>query len=484
MISIQPKIHDKFSIELKIVYWIKNFSGDSDFTISSWLFIPESLDLGRDSYKKELFYRDIKSNVRLITPVYSLEEICKEDSLPFMFLEGAVNEVVMAPSESNAVEFEHQIKMFGTIYRSALRNAGDAVLRGDVGNKRNIYLFLGRIDRIIGRFRDLEKPLKEHEVSKQVLNYFAFCDEFISLFTENYIFEVILGLEKKHPFVFKDFRRSLIKKLEEETAYRKRKGYETADKDSRDKNIKFVYRMGMLKKYMDSQLFLDSHRKEDGFLARQFYYSLAAGFSMIVATVISFSFQQKYGNFTMPLFVALVVGYMLKDRIKDLGRFIFSSKLSRRYFDTKRIIGIKNNTVGYIKDAVDFIPDSGVPEEVMKLRNRSDLFEMTKEAREDILLHRKFVKIDGKILDKINQYDIAGIHEIMRFNFSRFTQKMDDVEIGIPVPEGEDSFVFLQAEKIYYLNFVMRLQCGNEITYRRYRLTICQEGIRKLEQMN
>ena len=87
-------------------------------------------------------------------------------------------------------------------------------------------------------------------------------------------------------------------------------------------------------------------------------------------------------------------------------------------------------------------------------------------------------------MDKINQYDIAGIHEIMRFNFSRFTQKMDDVEIGIPVPEGEDSFVFLQAEKIYYLNFVMRLQCGNEITYRRYRLTICQEGIRKLEQMN
>ena len=37
---------------------------------------------------------------------------------------------------------------------------------------------------------------------------------------------------------------------------------------------------------------------------------------MIFATGIAFAFQQKYGNFTIPLFVALVISYMLKDRIK------------------------------------------------------------------------------------------------------------------------------------------------------------------------
>lgn len=62
---------------------------------------------------------------------------------------------------------------------------------------------------------------------------------------------------------------------------------------------------------------------------------LAAGLSMVFATVVSFSFQQTYGNFTMPLFIALVVSYMFKDRIKDLMHYWFANKLGSKFYDYK-----------------------------------------------------------------------------------------------------------------------------------------------------
>lgn len=44
----------------------------------------------------------------------------------------------------------------------------------------------------------------------------------------------------------------------------------------------------------------------------------------------------------MPLFIALAVSYMLKDRIKELMRSYFAHKRLNRYFDNKTKIGIKD----------------------------------------------------------------------------------------------------------------------------------------------
>ena len=97
---------------------------------------------------------------------------------------------------------------------------------------------------------------------------------------------------------------------------------------------------GCWKNMRRSDLFLKASKKKDGVLVEQIYYSIAAGLSMIFATVVAFSFQKKYGNFTMPLFVALVVSHMLKDRIKELMRFYFAHRLGKNYFDRKTTISM------------------------------------------------------------------------------------------------------------------------------------------------
>lgn len=69
-----------------------------------------------------------------------------------------------------------------------------------------------------------------------------------------------------------------------------------------------------------------------------------------------------------------------------------------------------------MKEGVDFITEGRVPDEVMDIRDRSDLLEAdNRNTEERIILYRKLVRIDGKALDENNQYEVAGINDILRF---------------------------------------------------------------------
>lgn len=219
-------------------------------------------------------------------------------------------------------------------------------------------------------------------------------------------------------------------------------------------------------------------------LAEQVYFSIAAGISMIFATAIAFSFQQKYGNFTMPLFVALVVSYMLKDRIKELTRYYFVHRLQKKYFDNKTIVSLKRLPVGWIKEGVDFITEERVPEEVMAMRDRSDLLEANnRHTAEKIILYRTLVRLNGQLLDENNQYDVSGIHDILRFNVSSFILKMDNPEVPLAIPKEEGGYEVIDGERIYYINFLLQLRSDERVDYKRFRLIMSRNGIEGIEKM-
>ena len=82
MIDELVKIHDKFSVEIKLRFQARKKLPVSDFTVNTWIFIPSGLDINRHTYSKENFYRDIRSNIRLITPVFLLRDIASSESSP------------------------------------------------------------------------------------------------------------------------------------------------------------------------------------------------------------------------------------------------------------------------------------------------------------------------------------------------------------------------------------------------------------------
>lgn len=487
MIDIQVKIHDKFSVEFKVGYVARGKTVLNDFMVNTWIFIPNSLDINPMTYDKSLFYKDIRSNVRLITPIYSLENIAGSDSEPFIFLEKSFNILAGDWSKTNLSDYEYQIKMFSSIVKSATYKEVNRIVSEQEDEEREwlAELYIVNALAVLKKYRALKSIIDKPAMVKQAFNYFRFGDEFLSHVLEQYVFYLLENLKKNYPGSYVRLKERLTGVLKQEQEYKDKVGYLSVEKGSKDNNRVWLHRRNLLKKYIESHLFLKARRKKDGIFVEQIYYSLAAGISMIFATGVAFSFQQRYGNFTMPFFVALVVSYMLKDRIKELVRFYFVHRLAKKYFDNKTVISIKDIPVGWIKEGFDFISESKVPEEVMNMRDRSDLLEAdNRSTAEKIILYRNLVRIDTAALESNNQFQVAGINDIMRYNVLSFVQKMDNPQIPLYVLKEGGDYNIIAGEKIYYINFLMQFQYDANINYKRFRLVIDRDGIKEIEKLS
>lgn len=486
MIDVQVRIHDRFSVEFKIGYVVQPEFKQNDFVMNTWIFLPNSLDINSFTYSKNQFYSDVKSNIRLITPIYQLKEIIIEEALPFRFLEVAFHEMVAEPSKENISEVEYQIKMFGSIVKSALRREADRIVRNTEVGKREeaVRIFVEQIIKITDKYRGLKSILTEAGIENEAISYYAFGDEFLSNTIDFQTYRLLKLLQQRDIVCYQEMKSKLMQLIQKEVDYRQSQGFQVVVKNSSDANRAVLFHLRLLKKYIESHLFLNANKKKDGQMAEQVYYSVAAGISMIFATTIAFSFQQKYGNFTIPLFVALVISYMLKDRIKELTRYYFVHRLSKKYYDNKTTISIKDNPVGWIKEGVDFITDNRVPEEIMEMRGRSDLLTANnRNTAEKIILYRTLVRIDGRVLDENNQYEMVGINNILRFNMSSFILKMDNPEVPLAVLDCLGDFEMIMGRRIYYINFLLQLRYNNNIDYKRFRLVMSRDGIESIEKL-
>ena len=115
MITIQAKKHDNFSLEFKCGFNCKEDGVRDDFSVNAWIFVPNSLDINPENYGKKQFYRDIKSNVRLMTPVYLLKEMADESSLPLTSLRKALEAVAAGAEPSDVDAYQYHLKMFSAI---------------------------------------------------------------------------------------------------------------------------------------------------------------------------------------------------------------------------------------------------------------------------------------------------------------------------------------------------------------------------------
>lgn len=488
MITIQAKKHDNFSVEFKF-----GFEGDLDvghreFVVNSWIFVPNSLDINPQTYGKDQFYRDIKSNVRLITPVYLLRELSDASSLPFATLRSALERLAATPSKENIDNYESQIKMFAAIFKSALRNHSLHTSRAE-NDEDVVYLtddFVTEVGRITSEYRLLYQLINVPRVDSKLRNYYLFGDEMMSHIIDVQSVRILKRIDKVDNPSFASIRERLVGLLRDEKEYKRSRGYEIVETDSEDMsgNRQLVFRYGLLKKYVESELYIRLNKKRDGFAIEQVYYSLAAGLAMIFATAVAWFAQLKYGNITGPLFVVLVVSYMLKDRIKDLMRYYFAHRLGNKYFDNKAEVRIQEHKVGVIKEGVDFISENNTPREVIDLRGRSSLVEAENRIFEEkILLYRKRVVIDHEQLRQASTYPVKGLNEILRFHMHRFTQKMDNSEVPVDTLDSEGRIVTVKVQKIYYINLLMQLVEGESVSYRRFRIVMTRNGIIGVEDM-
>jgi len=485
MIGINTKIHDKFSLEFKISYKARQNKELNNFSLNTWIFVPNSLDVNPSTYSRTDFYKDIRTNIRLITPVFLVREIASGEAIPLNNLENSMRQLATNPTQLNIAEYEYQLKMFSAIFKSAIRDQLAYIYNiAQPDDKEQLIIdFIDEITIILQKYRNLAPIIKAPTVSKMVYNYYSFGDEFMTNLTEKELFGMLQKL--KHETELRNKIESFVLKLlEREQAHKAASKYLSVDANSPNKNKDLIFRLSALKKYVESDLFINTRKKRDGLLAEQIYLSLAAGLSMVFATAVAFSFQQTYGNFTMPFFVALVVSYMLKDRIKEYSRYYFAQKISTKYYDNKTTVSVKDKEFGFSKESFDFILEENTPRDIMRVRNRIPLIEAdNRYSKEKIILYRKTVQLNRTVIDKSTNYDIDGIVEIVRLNLLTFMRKTDNPEVPLFVLNDDSTVENIMGIKNYYLNIILQYKHDEEEKFRRYRVGFNRDGINSIEEM-
>lgn len=330
---------------------------------------------------------------------------------------------------------------------------------------------------ILSRYRKLKSIITVPTVPDELQDHFRFGDESLSQVVVLYALRILKYLKGKSKYGQEEQR--IHNLVIGEYAYKREAGYNVLDARDRENNRDLVFRYGLLKKYIESDLFVTLKKKRDGVAIEQIYYSIAAGVAMIFATVVAFLFQRRFGSVSIPLFVALVVSYMLKDRIKELMRYYFAYKRKFKYFDHKAVVRVKDEEIGWIKEGMDFISSGKLPQEVMNLRNKKNL--MGSEFAildEKIILYRKLVNVDSHKLAENNIYHISGINDIVRFHVNRYTQKMDNPEIPLlKIDEETGDLVTLNCAKTYFLHIVMQVQSEGKSSFHAYKVIVSRNGI-------
>ena len=479
MINLQAKIHDKFTMELKVGFVIQDQHMASDFVMNTWIFIPHSLDINAAKYSKDNFYRDIKSDVRLITPTYTLRELANDDNVaPLVFLRDNCEALSHGKESANYHDFEHAVKMFCAIIKSALRTAAQDVKDTMADNEGRAITLILDAQNIIDKYRSLKPLITNDEAALKAYDY---GDEFLSNIFEYYIYHLSHILEPHLASHKNSYTKAVRDILIKEKQYKKDNGYMAVEAHDEKHNSSFVYRASLLKKFIESDLFLKSDRRKNTFVVEQIMLSVSAGIAMIFATIASFFFQQRFGNFTFPFFVALVISYMFKDRIKELLKYLFTHKVSSKIFDNKTIYRINDEEIGWCKDSFDFVRDEKVIAEVRDKRQRNALAQAVNHKDEKIILFRKRLRIWRDKLAKQSPYPLSGINEVLRFNLTEYVRKMDNPHFDLNYSDDDGNFGMVRADKIYYINFIIQCIFEGITTYKRIVVSCNRDGIQDLE---
>ena len=173
---------------------------------------------------------------------------------------------------------------------------------------------------------------------------------------------------------------------------------------------------------------------------------------------------------------------MFKDRIKDLIHNYFANSMGSRLYDYITTIRIGANRIGHVKEGFDFVSPADVSKQVNKKRARRSPLVINRGVDEQVIQYRKHVHIRRKAVQQLSDYPLTGVNNIVRYNLVGFMRKMDNPQVSLFVNDGSAAATTTHGNKLYYLNFVIHCKYAAQSEYKRYRVCLCRDGIKNIEE--
>ena len=486
--------HDLYNFESKIDYTLEiTEKKKTSYLLATYLFIPSSLQINKDSYSKEQFFSDINNRIRFKTPKMSIDAIIDEGNelSPMNTILKALKDIENSKSNLELLtKIQRELCLLADIIKVSLRDQFNYIQYNYNKSKKRYNIseliknYLESIKNLQIKLEFMGNKILISQIPIKLREAFQFTDEYISLQIEKWLTKFLKVFGDSFS---KEIITNMIKIIEKEQQHRENLKSSLIILENADNEI-FTYQEGIMKKYMQSVLYLEKKKKDPKSQSLEIFYSVAAGIAMFFSLFLGFLILSFFTMYSIPFIIATVVIYMLKDRIKDNIRGV-SQKAVGSLFPDQRIDivdGFNKEKIGKSKEIVNFKNKDKIPSEILRIRRSSNINSIEESGKpEEVILYEKKITLFN---EKIKQYHTRrkDISDVIRFNVRGFLRYADDpIQLVSKWNLDKKKIEDIPVSKVYHLNLVLKLisfkgKKVKKILYKKFRVIIDQKGIKRV----
>lgn len=502
-LATQVEIHEKQQLEVRFNYALGNEPGPQRYTVDAYFFVPRNVGVTRANYDRHEFYGDVTALMRLDAasiPLDRLADASHPDS-PLHRLAGALEAHRAGSRAASSRALSLHVKLYAYLFTCGVRAELAALASPGEGDEARLEAALARMRAALAAYRRVRGAFWPYEAvcHESFAEEMRASDEYMSLFVDERLTRFIEALCRA-PGSYDGTGRATRCRLlaaelaREEARYRQKYGYLTLGDGGGAGGEYFSYRSGLLKKAVQSALYLDVREVKVDTFVRNAVGAVAAALAAIWATALAMKLPATLAG--MPsrtkwmLFTAAVLAYVLKDRIKAITNDVLVPRL-KRFDHTKWLKGEALAAVGLgmlqarLQEGMRFLYPSEVPADVRQMRRARPTVRNAEPLAEEVIHYRKTVEAVAED-DAARLPQGYWVRDILRLNVRHFLVRLDD-----PIDRAEyfdlarDGFATAQLPKVYRLNLVLKItrETSSAIQERSELLKVAlnKEGIVRVE---
>lgn len=537
-LSSQSGVHDRTQLETKIDFDLHTASKGlcKNYDIDLYLFLPKTLAVSQDTYSREDFYGDLTHLLRIRTPEPQAPSTQNGRSyfqpIKLESLDRYLSRHLHAAERQALVDLVvHDIKLYGCMVYSELKKVSKLLRRlVERGKSQQNPLHIERWHKVVmHRVESVHSAIRDYRqryiwriqneailTDEPVRTALLLVDEYLSYRLEGALI-AITKLSEPYGAGLEDLRHQVEALLLGEVAYRQNQsrclaaacqlaGEEQVPQREQASLENHFYRLGLLKKYVSSVLFLDVRRVHRDYLYRNFIAAfgaaLAAAFATItnIQTVRMVNGNEEFGVRLLAILGLGVLAYVFKDRIKDLIKDYFNSRLKTWLpdFDVQILYthyqpdGLNSKVkLGSSQEYMRYLESLAVPPDITFLRDTTHITELEPEEQENVIHYHKSMSFElQELKEHLAGAPVRKMHDVLRLDISHFLAKLADPQKQLSYYAPGQGIVTVDAPKVYHLNLIFRYrvtdsgeqtQSSAVVDYERLRIVLNKQGIVRVD---
>lgn len=520
---MQINVHkiDNSRIEVRIIHEIepvkqkKRFFSRSNrraFKLNAYFFIPNRLARGsNDEFEggqplaQSIIFPKVQRKNYYNIFMMNLEGILDTENelSPLTRLERQAQEVILA-----ADRVLYELPVLCCVAKNACSNARKTMIQR-IRSRGSTDAIRKEIERELKQlninYLKVQKRLEQlgerylNETTRDIQTVYRWAlEDFNHQILDSLLYALRVG---EHHCFSGEFARFLQEELELQWLYQKQHGFFTLSDDEYH-NESYLFHQRELKAWRYSGFAMSSAVARSRNVLDHFWFSMASAIAMIFALGVTISTAYYYGQWSTPFLFFAVLGYMFKDRIKEILRRRFSDKFGNyqllRLYDPR-----SQGPCGSIRESLDTC--ESVPAEIMTLRNfdKNPLSHLYNE--EAIIVYREILKLNSIKLFQTHKRLQSGC-QILEFNLLPYLQNIKGTKakqlwrprqqpqnLETPSqneaqnnaePNNHQSYEKIKIKRSYHVTLIIQAASSDgQETGERYRIVVRENRIAWIEKV-